>query len=140
MGSRTIQAKTFLLTQGTKSTTIWLARTPEKTTGFWKSEHPYSDFRDTGAHNQFIVRHACIVSLYNDIGLEDTVGQGHKTDFANAEGTSLVLTMTVALASVTTGMRGWARIGLIRSNIFTPGDPAIWEYKGLEVVPGWQTE
>jgi hypothetical protein len=137
---RDLTVHSFLLTQDSNSTTIFVHKTPGKNSGFWKSAQPNRDFRDTGAHDQFYWTPTFFLGLqlFNDIGLTDTMGPGHEITFSNADESSRVLTMwNVPLGHLKRGDQGTARNWYSRGHVLSPG-LLMWEYQGMEPVQGWQ--
>lgn len=134
-----IYAETFSLTQGGRSTTVWVHRTPDTITGFWKSAQPNFDFRDSGHGNQFAWNPwGSHLSLYNDIGLVDTVGQGHAIDFSSADTSLLALIILgVNIRHLKVGDQGTGGLFFNHGHVLNPGS-VTWEYQGRQLVRDWQ--
>lgn len=128
-------AHTFLLTQGDKSTTVWLHRT-ETTKGLWKSAQPSFDFQDTSDHDQFIWDSSTkIVIAANDIGLHDTGGAGHDIDFRDTSSWAFRLN-SVSLADLHRPASGDGVMYYAHSHILKQG-AFDWEYQSQQLIKGW---
>ena len=114
---------------------IFVHRSPGKQTGFWQSERPNLDFRDSGRGNQFIIVQFSMLLLYNDIGQTDTGGTGHVIDFSNADPSVLML-IGVNLRMPKGGDRGYGRMSYLHSKVL-PSGIVEWEYRGQH-LRRWQ--
>jgi hypothetical protein len=125
----------FLLTQGAKTATICLHRTPSTDYGFWKSPKP-ADFRDTGHGDQFVWdRQIKWLLAFNDIGQTNTQKKGHPVGFGTGDGSTAAAFTLFQVPVITQaslkGTKGEGVVNFIHSHTFSQG-PLSWEYQGTD--------
>ena len=139
---KAIWTHTFLLTQGDSSATVYIHTgnrddMPSGTWGLWKSDNPSFDFRDTSDHNQWLwFPFGGILRASNDIGLYDTGGPGHTTDFQDKSSWAFTLYDLPKVTTIHRPASGDGEMHFAHSHALRPG-AFTWEYQALHRVEGW---
>jgi len=133
-------AKTFILSQGEKSATVYLAKPAgeDDVIGRWTMDYPGFSFLDTNDHDQFIWSPQMkVLAAMNNIGMIDTEGAGHVITVENADiGSRAFDLYNINYMHLRPGHTGRGLMRYAHSHALD-ADMFDWEFKGLTLKSGW---
>ena len=133
-------ARTFILSQGEKSATVYLAKgaLDDDIVGRWTMEDPGFSFPDTNEHNQFMWSPQMkFIAAMNNIGMTVTDGDRPVITLTNADiGSRAFDLYNIDYKHLRPGNKGRGLMWFAHSHALK-ADMFDWEFKGLTLLSEW---